>query len=181
MTMVQVYLDRRDWWIGYYRGATHHYVCPLPCLVIRVRRARYARATRSEVAGAAVDQDRALVAVECEDLVAEGHAAIAATDWADRADAFSTQSYLAHLQASLPANRQLVMFHITHLPRPAFAVAAPDGSWTVCVPGVGAARSAHHAETGCVAWDLIQSAGETTPARTTAPLERTHHDRTDDH
>lgn len=32
---VKVYIDRRDWWIGYYRGDTHHYVCPLPTLVIR--------------------------------------------------------------------------------------------------------------------------------------------------
>lgn len=34
----RVYRDRDDWWIGYYRGATHHYVCPLPTLVIRWRR-----------------------------------------------------------------------------------------------------------------------------------------------
>lgn len=34
----EVYWDFRDWWIGYYRGDTHHYVCPLPCLVIRWRR-----------------------------------------------------------------------------------------------------------------------------------------------
>lgn len=32
---VKVYLDLRDWWIGYYRGDTHHYVCVLPTLVIR--------------------------------------------------------------------------------------------------------------------------------------------------
>ena len=30
-----IYRDRRDWWVGYYRGDTHHYVCPLPTLVIR--------------------------------------------------------------------------------------------------------------------------------------------------
>lgn len=30
-----VYLDRNDWWVGYYRGGSHHYVCPLPCVVIR--------------------------------------------------------------------------------------------------------------------------------------------------
>lgn len=30
-----IYLDARDWWIGYYRGPTHHYVCPLPCIVVR--------------------------------------------------------------------------------------------------------------------------------------------------
>ncbi len=32
---MRIYLDTRDWWIGYYHGATHHYVCPLPTLVIR--------------------------------------------------------------------------------------------------------------------------------------------------
>lgn len=33
--MMAVYLDFRDWWVGYYRGPHHHYACPLPCLVIR--------------------------------------------------------------------------------------------------------------------------------------------------
>lgn len=32
---VRIYVDFRDWWIGYYRGDEHHYVCVLPCLVIR--------------------------------------------------------------------------------------------------------------------------------------------------
>jgi len=33
-----VYLDTRDWWVGYYRDRQGgHYVCPLPCLVIRYR------------------------------------------------------------------------------------------------------------------------------------------------
>jgi hypothetical protein len=32
---MKVYVDVNDWWIGYYRGKTHHYVCPLPTLVIR--------------------------------------------------------------------------------------------------------------------------------------------------
>ena len=27
--MIKVYQDRNDWWIGYYRGPNHHYVCPL--------------------------------------------------------------------------------------------------------------------------------------------------------
>jgi hypothetical protein len=31
------YVDTRDWWIGYCRGPNHHYVCPLPTLVIRWR------------------------------------------------------------------------------------------------------------------------------------------------
>lgn len=29
-----VYVDTADWWIGYYRGDRHHYVCLLPCIVI---------------------------------------------------------------------------------------------------------------------------------------------------
>lgn len=32
---VKVYRDLDDWWVGYYRGPNHHYVCPLPTLVIR--------------------------------------------------------------------------------------------------------------------------------------------------
>lgn len=40
---IKVYFDFRDWWIGYYRGATHHYVCPLPTLVIRWSRKRAAK------------------------------------------------------------------------------------------------------------------------------------------
>jgi hypothetical protein len=35
---VKVYWDFRDWWIGCYIGDTHTYFCPIPCLVIRVRR-----------------------------------------------------------------------------------------------------------------------------------------------
>ena len=31
----RIYFDFRDWWIGYYRGPNHHYICPLPTLVIR--------------------------------------------------------------------------------------------------------------------------------------------------
>jgi hypothetical protein len=36
----KVYLDPNDWWIGYYRGPNHHYVCPLPTVVIRWLRNR---------------------------------------------------------------------------------------------------------------------------------------------
>lgn len=35
---MRIYRDTDDWWIGYYRGPHHHYVCPLPTLVIRWRR-----------------------------------------------------------------------------------------------------------------------------------------------
>jgi hypothetical protein len=35
---VKVYLEPRDWWVGYYRGDDHHYVCLLPCVVIRWNR-----------------------------------------------------------------------------------------------------------------------------------------------
>jgi hypothetical protein len=34
----RVYFDFTDWWIGYYRGENHHYICPLPTVVIRVMR-----------------------------------------------------------------------------------------------------------------------------------------------
>jgi hypothetical protein len=36
---LRVYVDLRDWWVGYYRGDRHHYVCPLPTVVIRWDRA----------------------------------------------------------------------------------------------------------------------------------------------
>ena len=36
----KLYLDLRDWWVGYYRGAHHHYVCVLPTLVLRWPRGR---------------------------------------------------------------------------------------------------------------------------------------------
>jgi hypothetical protein len=32
------HVNPRDWWIGYYRSDDHHYVCPLPCLVIKWER-----------------------------------------------------------------------------------------------------------------------------------------------
>lgn len=32
---MKFYIDTNDWWIGYYRGPNHHYVCPLPTTVIR--------------------------------------------------------------------------------------------------------------------------------------------------
>lgn len=35
---VKIYIDRNDWWVGYYRGIGHHYVCPFPTVVIRWRR-----------------------------------------------------------------------------------------------------------------------------------------------
>ena len=35
---LRVYIEPRDWWIGYYRGDTHHYVCPLPTIVVRWKR-----------------------------------------------------------------------------------------------------------------------------------------------
>lgn len=37
---MKIYFDFADWWIGYYRGPNHHYVCPVPTVVIRWRRAR---------------------------------------------------------------------------------------------------------------------------------------------
>lgn len=38
-----IYIDTADWWIGYYRGPNHHYVCPLPTVVIRWQRSKYRR------------------------------------------------------------------------------------------------------------------------------------------
>lgn len=38
-TFPRVYFDFNDWWIGAYRGPNHWYVCLLPCVVIRWRRA----------------------------------------------------------------------------------------------------------------------------------------------
>lgn len=32
------YIDTNDWWIGYYRGPNHHYICLLPTVVIRFTR-----------------------------------------------------------------------------------------------------------------------------------------------
>lgn len=49
---VRVYFDFNDWWVGYYRGPNHHYICLLPTLVIRVMNKRersfvtYSRRTR---------------------------------------------------------------------------------------------------------------------------------------
>lgn len=30
-----IYRDPHDWWIGYYRGDSNHYVCLIPSVVIR--------------------------------------------------------------------------------------------------------------------------------------------------
>ena len=32
---MRIYIDKRDLWVGYFRGDDYHYVCPLPTLVIR--------------------------------------------------------------------------------------------------------------------------------------------------
>jgi hypothetical protein len=32
---VKVYFNKRDQWVGHYYSDRYHYVCPLPCLVIR--------------------------------------------------------------------------------------------------------------------------------------------------
>ena len=41
-----IYIDTADWWIGYYRGPTHHSVCPLPTLVLRWQRREYRESVR---------------------------------------------------------------------------------------------------------------------------------------
>jgi hypothetical protein len=33
-----IYIDTTDWWIGYYRGPNHNYICVLPTVVFRWRR-----------------------------------------------------------------------------------------------------------------------------------------------
>jgi hypothetical protein len=35
---MKIYIDTADWWIGYYRGPNHHYVCLVPTVVIRWER-----------------------------------------------------------------------------------------------------------------------------------------------
>lgn len=35
---MKIYFDFRDWWVGYYRGTSYHFICPLPTLVIRWKR-----------------------------------------------------------------------------------------------------------------------------------------------
>lgn len=32
---MKLYFDFNDWWVGYYRSGSYHYVCPFPTLVIR--------------------------------------------------------------------------------------------------------------------------------------------------
>ena len=54
-TRPAVYRDRRDWWVGYYRGDTHHYVCPLPTLVIRWPRAGVCACGAVDLLGGAVE------------------------------------------------------------------------------------------------------------------------------
>jgi hypothetical protein len=44
---MNLHIDIRDWWIGYYRGEHHHYVCVLPCVVLSWNR------TPPELAGRA--------------------------------------------------------------------------------------------------------------------------------
>jgi len=35
---MKIYIDTRYWWVGWYRGPEHHYICLLPCIVIRADR-----------------------------------------------------------------------------------------------------------------------------------------------
>lgn len=43
---VNLYIEPRDWWIGYYRSEHYNYVCPLPCVVIRWGRGAAHKAAR---------------------------------------------------------------------------------------------------------------------------------------
>jgi hypothetical protein len=38
---MKLYFDSRDWWIGYFRGEDHHYVCLIPTLVFRWERREF--------------------------------------------------------------------------------------------------------------------------------------------
>ena len=105
---------------------------------------------------------------------ADAHTAIAETDWADPAEAFSTQSFITRLQSSLPTSHQLSMCHITGLGRPVLAVAGSDGTWTICVPGVGATVSVDLTVAAGAAWELLEPAasGQGRPPRPTDPAAR---------
>jgi hypothetical protein len=47
VSVVSVYIDTADWWIGYYKGSNYHFVCPLPTVVVRwPRRGESWRAAR---------------------------------------------------------------------------------------------------------------------------------------
>lgn len=35
---MRIYVDRDDRWIGVYKGPNHWYICPIPCVVIRLKR-----------------------------------------------------------------------------------------------------------------------------------------------
>ena len=49
MKDARIYIDRHDWWIGYYCGAFRHHVCIIPWLVISwPRRNTEAEITESE-------------------------------------------------------------------------------------------------------------------------------------
>lgn len=170
---MRVYLDSRDWRVGYYRGTDHHYFCPLPCLVIRISRrttpGRQACET-GRLRAAAV-----MTPITIEELVADAHRAVAETDWADEGAGLSTESYLASLQASLLASHQLKISELNGLGRPAFAVAGPGSSstWTVCVPGIGPAPCSDLTDASAVADDLLHHHAH---AVSTAPLRLRQHD-----
>jgi hypothetical protein len=54
---MKTYLDFHDWWIGYYRGDSHHYVCPLPTVVIRWDRRAAALDSPPDEVGDGLEED----------------------------------------------------------------------------------------------------------------------------
>lgn len=52
---LRAYVDTHDCWVGYYRGDDHHYVCILPCLVLRWDRRWTYRSRSQRLARAFVD------------------------------------------------------------------------------------------------------------------------------
>lgn len=148
---MRIHLNTSDWRIGYYRDAHHHYLCPLPCLAIRIRR-------RGHTSSPASVEDCGIPPITSEELVADAHAAIAETDWTDHAAALSMQSYLGQLQMSLPVTHQLAMcrIRISDIDTPMLAVASDAATWSICIPGVGLAKCADLDDAAAAAWSLIQ-------------------------
>lgn len=147
---MHILVDRRDWRVGYYRGPQHHHLCLLPCLTLRVRR-RVGSDPPPLMEGGSTSP------ITIDELVADAQLAVADTDWADPAEALSTQNYLAQLQQSLPVSHQLSMCRIGGFDVPVLAIGAPDGSWTVCAIGVGSVHSPDLARAGVAAWALLQT------------------------
>lgn len=148
---MRIYLNCRDWRVGYYRGPHHHHLCPLPCLTLRVRRRPQTGSLTPLIEGGSTPP------ITLDELVADAQLAVAETNWADPAEALTTQAYLTQLQQCLPASHQLAMCSIGGFDVPVLAIGTPEGTWTICVPGVGSTHSPDLASAGVAAWILLQT------------------------